>query len=116
MRRDSSSQVTTGLVLVVNGLVLLGGQLDLFDTWRIGRLWPLVMVAIGAAQWAATPPPGARRQGTGLVMAGVVLLLHTLNVMPIWDSWPLFIVAFGVSLLTGRQSCGGSRVERPHVS
>ena len=70
MTRDSSSQVTTGLVMVVIGLVLLGGQLDLFDTWRIGRLWPLVMVAIGAAQWAATPPPGARRQGLGLMLAG----------------------------------------------
>jgi hypothetical protein len=113
--QDSSSQVTTGLVMVVIGLVLLGGQLDLFDFWRVGRLWPLVMVAIGAAQWAATPPPGARRQGLGLMLGGSVLLLHTLNVMRIWDSWPLFIVAFGVSLLTGRRSCGANRVEGPHV-
>ena len=102
--------------MVVIGLVLLGGQLDLFDTWRIGRLWPLVMVAIGAAQWAATPPPGARRQGLGLAGSGVLLLLHTLNVMPIWDSWPLVIVAFGVSLVTRRPSCGDNRVEGRHVS
>ncbi len=116
MTRESSSQVSTGVVLVVIGFVLLGGQLDLFDTWRLSRLWPLVLVAIGTVQFAATPAPGERRQGLGLLLTGGILLLHTLRILPLWDSWPLFIVAFGVSLITGCDSRRAARTEGTHVS
>jgi hypothetical protein len=113
--RQPSSQVTTGAVLIVIGLVLLGGQLHIFDFWRMSRLWPLVLVALGAAQVAAQPQPGEGRRGVGLLMAGGILLLHTLAILRLNDSWPLFIVAFGVTMLFGRKTCASPRREGSHV-
>jgi len=113
MNRKQSSQVTMGVVLVAVGLILLGDQLGLSVSWNIGRLWPLVLIVLGAARVASPHQSGA--SGYMLFLIGVIFLLHTFDYMTLDQSWPLFIVAAGLSILFGRRNACAPRKEAGHA-
>jgi len=56
-----ASQATTGVIIIVVGLLLLVGQLD--GNWHFGRLWPVILIAMGAGRFLATTPDGRRGNG-----------------------------------------------------
>jgi len=101
--QKQASNVTMGLLLIVIGLILFGDQLNLAWSWDMGRLWPLILIVLGIGKLVA-PAAGKRGSGVWLVFIGGVFLLHTWRIVSIRDSWPLFIVAFGVALLIGAWS------------
>ena len=76
--------------------------------WNLGALWPIIVMAVGVNQIVA----GSRRRdgtagwGISLVLTGVVLLLHTEQILRSVESWPLFIVAHGIGLSAGRGGHG----------
>jgi hypothetical protein len=96
-----------GTLLIVVGVLLLVGELDLPEPWHLHGLWPLIIIALGMARfWSARRErPGA---GLMLVFAGLILLLHAQHVVRLHDSWPLFIVGAGVSILMNAWG-GGAR-------
>ncbi len=107
MRRDDGSgRWVFGALLIVVGVVMLAGELDLPEPWHIQGLWPLVLIVLGLARFW-----GARRErrgaGLGLIFAGGILLLHTQHVLHLRDSWPLFIVGAGVTILVSGWGGGG---------
>ena len=108
MDSKQQSQVTLGVVLIVIGLVFLAQQLQLAVGLNIGRLWPLVLIVIGVSKLGTPDAAGRRgRQGHMLVMVGAIFLLHTFHILRLGDSWPLFIVAGGITMLfSSGQSCG----------
>ena len=91
-----------GLILIVIGVIFLGERMDWGLQWHMSRLWPLILVALGAMQIAS------RRLGAGfwLVFLGGIFLLNQNHILMLHDSWPLFIVAGGVGMLlrTGRKT------------
>ena len=103
-----ASGITAGLVLVVIGLVLLGDQLDLTPNWHMRRLWPAILVAVGVGNALGRE---TRAFGVWMLFVGGLFLGHTHRVLSIRDTWPLFIVAFGVALLIGAWSGRTSRTE-----
>lgn len=113
MNRKQSSQVTMGALLVAVGLILLGDQLGLSVSWNIGRLWPVVLIVLGAARVASSHHSGA--SGYMLFLIGVIFLLHTFGYMTLDQSWPLFIVAAGLSMLFGRRSACAPQKEPGHA-
>jgi hypothetical protein len=104
MNRKQSSQVTMGVVLVAVGLILLGDQLGLSVTWNIGRLWPLVLIVLGAARVASPHQSGA--SGYMLFLIGVIFLLHTFDYMTLDQS---------LSILFGRRNTCAPRKEAGHA-
>jgi hypothetical protein len=104
------SQLTTGVIVVLVGLMLLGGQ------WRvgldIGRLWPLFLLVAGVAQFMRVNDDGTRGNGTWLLFLGTIFLLNSYRIVRFSDSWPLFIVAAGLSIMFGRKERGGRRRRR----
>jgi hypothetical protein len=99
MKQRDASRLTWGLILVMAGLVLLTRQFDVGWTADIGRLWPLVFLAIAAGHLVATD--GCLRLGRAAWFAflGMIFLLHTFRIASLRDTWPLFIVVGGLSLL-----------------
>jgi hypothetical protein len=96
-------QVTTGIVLILIGMVFLFKQLNLISGLDIGRLWPIVLIVIGLGRLGTPDSKGRRgRQGHALIMVGTIFLLDTFRVLRLQDSWPLFIVAAGVGMLLNR--------------
>jgi len=113
MDRQQASQVTTGLIFVALGLLLLAKQLD-WGVFDLSRLWPVVLIVIGVPKLLFGDQDGNRGSGVWLTFIGGIFLMHTFHYLSIRQSWPLFIVAFGVSLLFGddRHSREGASRDR----
>jgi len=87
------------MIIVAIGLILLAGQLDVRWAWNFGRLWPIVFFVLGVGRLL-----GSRegwRGGFWFLFLGFVFMMHTYDVMHLQRSWPLFIVAGGVSFMFG---------------
>jgi hypothetical protein len=111
MHRNQRSQALTGIVLIVVGLILLAQRLQVWPDLDLSRLWPLLIVAFGVGR-LATPDEEDRRGhgrygGLWFVFTGALFLMHNYGVMTIAQSWPLFIVGGGVSILLGRRGTDG---------
>ena len=99
MTGKQSSRVAFGLILIALGVTLLARQLDFGWAFSIGRLWPVVFFAIAAGHLANAEGRLLLARATWFTFLGTIFLLHTFGVMSLRVSWPLFIVAGGVSLL-----------------
>ena len=105
MTSREASHVTFGMLLIALGLLMLSNELHLESIGGARRMWPIVFVILGVGNFLK----GAGHYGYGvwfLFLAGI-FFMHTLNVLRLGASWPLFIVAFGVSLLFGQSSKDG---------
>ena len=102
MESKQASQVTWGLVVIAVGLVLLAGQTE--TGWRLnfGRLWPVVFFLIGVGKFLA----GNVRSGVWFFCLGGIFVMHTFRIMTLNNSWPLFIVLGGISMLLPKPECG----------
>jgi hypothetical protein len=91
------------VALVVGSLLIAVGVLVALDrtgvvVWTNRRnLWPIIFIAIGLAQLAYTYDSRPRR-GFVFLLGGIWLLLNELNVMRFSNSWPLLLVAIGVTM------------------
>lgn len=99
MRKDESSRLTFGLIFILIGLVLLAREFHVSWFSNIGRLWPVVFFLMAAGQLANTERRLQLARATWFIFLGSILLAHTYRVASLRDTWPLFIVAAGVSLL-----------------
>jgi len=106
------SQLTTGLLVVLVGLICLGGQLRADFGFDFGRLWPLFIIVIGISQFMRVNDDGTRGNGTWFLFLGVIFLLNNYRILRIGESWPLFIVAAGLAIMFGRKDRGGRRRRR----
>jgi len=92
------SGVVIGLMIAGLGLVLFLDQTELFGWRSTWSLWPFLIIGVGLARFA-TPKPDGAREGLWLVFIGVWLLLNEMQVLRFRDSWPLLLVALGVSTM-----------------
>jgi LiaF transmembrane domain len=90
-------KIVVGVVLVLLGLAFLAerqGWLGIDHAWR---LWPLILVFIAIGKLSE----GARgvQPAFSLLWIAGIFFLETFRVIPIRDSWPLFIVLAGISAI-----------------
>ena len=107
------NDVFGGLVIIGLGLILLGMNLDLMPPWELGRLWPVVLVVLGAGK-VLFPDRDSRLAGAPLLLVGGLFLAHNYDVLHIRQSWPLFIVSAGLGILAA--SCRSGRGETGKTS
>ena len=106
----SNRDVFSGATLIAIGLLFLASNLGVMPEIHVARLWPVVLLVIGAGK-LLTPGDDGRRSGVTLLMIGGIFLAHNYRVMVLHDSWPLFIVMAGLSILFKSVSQGSSRVK-----
>ena len=107
MDSRQATQLTTGAIIIVVGLLLLAGQLD--SNWHFGRLWPLILIAMGAGKYLSTKADGSRGDGAWLLFLGGIFLLHTFRIFTLGNSWPLFVVFGGLMLMLGQDEKAAAR-------
>lgn len=90
-----------GLLVAALGVVFLLDNLDVIDSGRILRFWPLILILAGARHLWEARDRGAALWGAVLSGAGGLLLLETLGLVDfdVWDLWPLVLVAVGLRML-----------------
>lgn len=95
-----------GLIVISIGLIFLAVNYGVMPAGDIGRLWPLILVAIGV--WHLVFPDSEGRLGAlPVLLVGGIFLAHNYDVMRLKQSWPLFIVAAGISILASSR-CGAA--------
>jgi membrane-bound ClpP family serine protease len=100
MHDQRASQIRTGLVLITIGVVFLIWELRVFPA-GVARLWPWLLVALGIALLAVRGETEKRSGAWWLLFTGGLFVLHSHGVASVRDTWPLFIVATGVSVIAG---------------
>jgi uncharacterized membrane protein HdeD (DUF308 family) len=94
-------QVVWGLLLIVVGAVVLLDRLYYIDAGSFWHYWPLLLVAVGINQ--AIGYPSEREFGNALwtIFIGLWLFACFENLFGLTfrNSWPLFILAWGVKLV-----------------
>jgi multisubunit Na+/H+ antiporter MnhC subunit len=90
--------VVIGLMIIGLGVALFLDQTGWLG-WRPSwSLWPFLLIGLGLARFA-TPRDDGSREGGWLIFIGVWLLLNSMHVLRIRDSWPLLLVAIGVNTI-----------------
>lgn len=102
----NTKDIVGGLGMMALGLLFLAVNYGVMPASDIGRLWPLVLIVIGASQ-LVFPGAEGRMGGLPLLLVGCIFLAHNYDVMRLKQSWPLFIVAGGISMLVGSR-CGST--------
>jgi cell wall-active antibiotic response 4TMS protein YvqF len=102
VRGRRRSDIAVGVLLVALGLIFLGYRLEIVPELDAQRLWPIVLLAIGIGRFAVPRPDG--RRGLWLIFLGGIFLLHNYRLFMLRDSWPLFIVMGGLSLVLGHRA------------
>jgi hypothetical protein len=97
-----ASQLTTGVLVIAIGVLLLAGQLD--AGWHFGRLWPVILIVVGLGRYLSTGEDGRRGSGFWFLLVGGIFLLNNYRVLMLHDSWPIFIIAAGVLMIVGRKN------------
>jgi LiaF transmembrane domain len=87
-----------GVIIMLLGATLFLDRTGIIDAFDYTPFWPIVIITIGLAKLSHRRKDG-RREGGWWVGAGVVLLLNQMHLMRMRDAWPLFLVAFGVSIV-----------------
>jgi hypothetical protein len=105
-------------VRMIAGLMLMGvgtalvlarfGVLETRSAWL--EVWPLLLIGLGIGKLLA-PRTGERRNGWGALLVGVWLLLSELHIWRASDSWPLFLVAFGIKIVWTAMMVPSRRLE-----
>ena len=90
-----------GLAFVLVGILMTLGQLKILpemDPWRY--FGPAILIVMGLSRmWRPSHETGPGGGGLWLVITGGWLLLVNLHIWSIRHSWPLLLVALGLSIV-----------------
>jgi hypothetical protein len=107
--RKGPGNLVIGAMLVVTGVVVMldrAGALTLRNHWTV---WPIILGGIGLARFLQSKP-GEPKQGLLFMTAAAWLFLAEAGWVSLADSWPIFIIVFGVIVALN----GGRRRRRWH--
>lgn len=94
-------RMVMGLFVILIGVLFTLDNFDIVEVEHYFEFWPLILIVLGVTQLLE-----ARRSkvsGILLVVLGSVLLLATLDVIPVgvFDLWPLILVFIGFNMVWG---------------
>ena len=101
----SAQRITIGLALLVIGSLFLVDHLVAFP---FHKSWPAILMVIGISNFLVNPRSWV--VSAGLIVAGVIFLLGTLNILDVSFGilWPVLLLILGAFILFG----GGRRRSR----
>ncbi|MBM4169581.1 MAG: hypothetical protein FJ215_10580 [Ignavibacteria bacterium] len=89
------------LILIAAGVLFLLDNFHLLDVGSVGRLWPLIIVAIGFEQLIRSRTPHQRLNACWWLFVGAWIFISYNRVFDLTfrDTWPLLLIAWGVELI-----------------
>jgi hypothetical protein len=108
-RIDNTGGLLVGLLIMALGVGLLLDRTGIIAGFGWHNLWPCVLIGVGLIR-LSFPRDDGRRDGGWMLFIGVLLLLNQMRVLRFQESWPLFIVAVGGTMVWKEVFRRGSRV------
>jgi hypothetical protein len=99
-RQPNLVGIVIGLIISALGVAILLDRMGIVAIFgmHVVNFWPLLIICFGLLHLLKERPDG-RREGGWWVFLGVWLLLNDMGVLRYRTSWPLFLVAIGVSIV-----------------
>jgi predicted membrane protein len=99
-----ASHITGGLILVAIGVLFLLANLNIVHGSYWISYWPVIPIVIGLVQLVDSTSSSGRIGGGVLLVVGGLFLADNLGYLnfPIWDLWPLVLIAVGLMMLWNR--------------
>jgi hypothetical protein len=103
-----------GITLVALGGVLTAMNFDVLEPVPIVRFWPMILVVLGILG-LTKPNPGKPLEGYWLLVIGLWLQVSLLELWGLGfsETWPMLVIAWGVSLLLREGAAGGAATAEP---
>lgn len=94
-------QVVLGLLMIAIGIIVLLDRMYYIDAGDYWHYWPLLLVVVGINQTIGYPSPRELGNGVWTIFIGLWLFacFEHLFGLTFRNSWPLFILAWGVKLV-----------------
>lgn len=112
-----------GGMVVVFGLLMLLGNLNIVRFDDLWRFWPVVVIVLGVAKVLQARSPGGYIIGGIAALVGSLILLDNLDIVRFNFEliWPILIIGFGISMLLRtidrkKYLAGGPAVSSPDIS
>jgi hypothetical protein len=96
--RTNAGGMFIGVMIMLFGVTLLLDQAGVIDGPGYAIFWPLVVITVGLVK-LSHPGRDGRRHGGWWVFFGAWMLLTQMHLVWLRESWPLFLVAIGVSMV-----------------
>ena len=95
-------QSVLGLLLLIVGVLLTLDNLDVLESERILRFWPLGIVAAGLVKIAQSSETSGRTFGAVIVLVGAVWTGESVFDLPIdlSDFWSIGLIVLGIVIIT----------------
>lgn len=114
-RSRGAGRLILGFVLLGLGILWTLDNMGIYESERLLRWWPLVLVLIGLSH--LTGSGGNRRilSGTLFTGAGVLLTLERVGLVDVnvWTLWPLFFVVVGAMIVIRSLRSSGTESDEP---
>jgi hypothetical protein len=95
-RRDRPERLAFGVGLIVLGILLTLGQLDLLPVRGMQHLWPTFILMAGVGKLLT---PRYRSTGVFLVGLSLVFFAHSLGWAALHRTWPVLFVLGGLAMV-----------------
>jgi predicted membrane protein len=97
--RNPTGRLFLGLAVMLFGLALALDNFGLFQLRYLLRLWPVVLIALGATRLVRSTRAGGRPDGLVMTTIGVLFLLMTLGLLQFKQALALFLLALGAVMV-----------------
>jgi hypothetical protein len=97
-RRERGPAAAIGLIIMALGVALLLDRAGVINAFGMSNFWPFALICVGLVKLTNLREDG-RREGGWWVFTGVLLLLNEMHVWRFRQSWPLFLMAIGISII-----------------
>jgi hypothetical protein len=108
-RVNNTGALLVGVLIMALGVGLLLDRIGIIAGFGWHNFWPCVLIVAGIIR-LSFPHDDGRRDGGWMLFIGVLLLLNQMRVLRFQESWPLFIVAVGGTMVWKEVFRRGSRV------
>ena len=107
--RRNLGGILIGVAIMLFGLTIFLDRVGLIDGFDFINVWPAALITIGLVK-LSQPGVDGTRQGGWWVFFGAWLLLAQMELLQMRDTWPLLLVALGVSM-AWKEARARARVE-----
>lgn len=103
VERLDAGKLIWGIVLIAVGALLALERLGVVEIDALWRYWPMIMICLGLAQMIRPKCPADRGSGVWLLLIGLWLQANMISLFGLTfsNSWPLLLVAVGLSMVLG---------------
>jgi predicted membrane protein len=97
--RGYSPRLFFGFAVMAIGLLLTLDNLGIVESHNFWRYWPVLLIVGGSLRAMESQREQRKPEGIGMLVLGVLFLVHNLGLLHFKQLWPIFLLLLGGSMV-----------------